>query len=355
MNYKLQLAKIDNDKQIRKLLADNPMPGSIQVSFEREPNFFNSLPIQGKKNQVIIAKKDEKVVAVGTRSIQEVFINKKRSNVGYLSNLRIDKKHREKGILTKGMTFLKHLDKGVDFYYSTIVDKNNIAKRIFLANKPDYPKFYNFGDLTTYVIPTSKRKVTNKIKIKKATNKDIKSLIHFVNNNGKNKNLFPYLSNVDFKRFFKPEDFIIAYNNNKITGIICIWNQLKIRQTVVKGYNITMQIIKPFYNLYCNIIGKYGLPKINKPFKYLYLSYIAVKDDDVDVFKDMLNYISNHTHSSASYLKFALHQRDKLNKALSDFKPIEYKSTLYICAWKNIDKIVEKLKGKVPFIEIARV
>jgi hypothetical protein len=84
------LATRANDADIRCLLRENPMPGQITLTLEREPDYFTDTGLPGTEKQTIIANEDGRVVCVGSCATRERFVNGQPHRVGYLGGLRLD-------------------------------------------------------------------------------------------------------------------------------------------------------------------------------------------------------------------------------------------------------------------------
>src|SRR5271155_2533424 len=90
--FEISLATQHDDADLRALLRDNPMSGSMQVTFEREPDFFAACSIRGHHCQVGIGRdlNSGRIVGLGTRSIAGAFINGRPAPFGWLSDLRLN-------------------------------------------------------------------------------------------------------------------------------------------------------------------------------------------------------------------------------------------------------------------------
>jgi hypothetical protein len=84
------LATLADDADIRLLLRENPMPGQITLTLEREPGYFADADLPGTEKQTIIANEGGRMVCVGNCAIRERFVNGKPRRVGYLGGLRLD-------------------------------------------------------------------------------------------------------------------------------------------------------------------------------------------------------------------------------------------------------------------------
>src|SRR5437763_13525040 len=85
--YRFDLAAAADDGDLRRVLAETPMPGRIAVSFRREPSYFAAAVVDGRFRQVIAARDrdDARIVGFGARSVGERYVNGRPTPVGYLS------------------------------------------------------------------------------------------------------------------------------------------------------------------------------------------------------------------------------------------------------------------------------
>src|SRR5512133_735822 len=109
------LARPEDDAALRRLLRENPMPGSISVTMEREPSYFRAAGVEGPFHQVAVGRYEEtgEVVGMGTRSIRPVYLNGEVRNVGYLGQLRVFRGAGSRALvgrgLARGFEFMKRL------------------------------------------------------------------------------------------------------------------------------------------------------------------------------------------------------------------------------------------------------
>ena len=59
------VATAEHDPLIRVLLRDNPMPGPIRISLEREPNYFAGAKIDGQESTTILSIENGRAVSPG--------------------------------------------------------------------------------------------------------------------------------------------------------------------------------------------------------------------------------------------------------------------------------------------------
>ena len=89
---KFEVAAQTDDADLRRLLRENPIAGSISLSFEREPNYFDASVVEGDFHQTIVARESDSgnVIAFGNRSIRPLYVNGEIQDIGYMSQLRVN-------------------------------------------------------------------------------------------------------------------------------------------------------------------------------------------------------------------------------------------------------------------------
>src|SRR5438552_11468240 len=109
--YQFDLATEADDADLRRVLAETPMPGRIAVSFRREPSYFAAAEVDGHFRQVVAGRDLDtgRLIGFGSRSIRRVFVNGQPADVGYLSALRLLPEHRNLGLMARGYAFFRKL------------------------------------------------------------------------------------------------------------------------------------------------------------------------------------------------------------------------------------------------------
>ncbi len=360
-NFSISLAIEDDEPRLRKLLKTNPIFGTISMFYQKEPNFFKAAWVGNQDLKTIVMKNDQKeIIAFQTTGIRDVYLGGVIRRIGYLTNLRVDKNFQGKGILKEGFDFIKKLDlqTKVPFYYSTVISANKKALRILAKPRRGGLNFIGQGTYLTkaLVIFNRKKEVSNKYKIIRGSKDKLNEIVDFLNIEGKKKNFFPHYTfadfGSDFLKDFKVEDFYLAFDSNEIVGVVGKWDQNNFKQNIIAGYSGFFR----FHNLF-NFFGLFlGLPKlpaVGQKLNFLYLSFIVVKNNDNQIFSDLLKSVYNDLiDSSYVYLVLGLHEKDPLISSLRDFFCITYKSTLFFNYWQE-PEILKKFNLGIPYFELA--
>ena len=86
----------DDDDALRRLLRENVMEGGISVSFRREPSYFLTSSVQGDQAEIYKGCNVEtgEIAVLGSRFRRAAYFNGKRETLGYLADLRLNRRYR---------------------------------------------------------------------------------------------------------------------------------------------------------------------------------------------------------------------------------------------------------------------
>ncbi len=364
--FTIDIATPDDDSAIRRLLAENPIPGGIRVTYCREPNYFYGCSIMGEFYQVMVCRSSSgKIAAVGLRSIRPMYINGAVENVGYISQLRIDPRYWGHGITRMGFRFARSLDqeKGATVYISSIIERNRIARAIFENRKHDvdFPFFHDFGRINTFVFILYKKKYSihnSDYTIEQGSSKTKKEIISFLQSEGSGYQFYPFYTYSDFSsnstRDFRIEDMCVVRYNGQIVGTMGLWDQSGFKQSVVDGYSGLMKFVKPLYNAAARIIRAKPLVPPGSVIHHAYASFLCIKNNDLNVSNLLLNRIYNEAELRGfSYLMLGLHEKSPLIAQARKYPHMIYRSRLYLMSWVDRELYIKSLDNRIPYVEVA--
>jgi hypothetical protein len=149
-----------DDAALRRLLREASMPGSIQISLEREPSYFDAANSEGGRYYTFCARDSVtgEVFAMGCRTVRELYVNGQPHLVGYLSQLRIAPRYRHLGrsLLRQGFALLNNARAKDETFFdiTTIVASNQNAKRLLECGLPYLPRYTPVEQILTFMLPT---------------------------------------------------------------------------------------------------------------------------------------------------------------------------------------------------------
>lgn len=364
---RFEVATHRDDAEIRRILRDNPLDGDVRLSFEREPDSFVAGATQGNRHQVVVLRDapDGPVVGMGSRSILEAWVNGRPSPIGYLSQLRVDRPHRGRArAILRAYAFMRelHADGAVPFYVTTIVEDNRAARRLLEANLPSMPRYRAVGRLVTLAVPLGRapRRRPPGVQVERATAGMLDEIAACLDRNGMRRQFAPHWTREVLEcprrcRGLAATDFFVARRAGRVAGCLARWDQRSFKQTVVKGYGARLRLARPAVNA----VGPwFGMPKLPAPGGVLhsvFLSHVAVDDDDPEVLVSLVaGAMAACRASDIACLVMGFAEQDPLLRAVTDaFTCQRYASLIYLVHWEDGAGAVAALDGRIPHPEVA--
>jgi hypothetical protein len=311
------LATRDDDAGIRRLLATNPMPGRIRVRFEREPSYFDGC---APRTDVLVARDGASVVGVACRTMQQLYVNGEVEEVGYLGQLRVDLAYRGRLLTARGYRVMRelHEQSPARGYYTTIVDGNAQAEGVLVRRTRGMMPCYRFLErLHTLAIPVerraSARRGTRRAVARRST-----------------QNLFPAR---------EPHGEVVTIDG----GSAALFDQRPYKQTVIDGYDRTLSLVRPLYNL----VARMKLPRPNVPLNHAYVTHFSAEDPHA-LIEAILARATGYDHVLVGFT-----ESDPALQIARRFKPVEYVSSIYTVAFDDGDDFHERLLARPRAVDIS--
>jgi hypothetical protein len=95
-------------------------------------------------------------------------------------------------------------------------------------------------------------------------------------------------------------------------------------------------------------------PKLGEEVPYFYLSFIAIDDDNIQVFRGLLRSAYNAAVGTGFlYAILALHERDPLLPALRDYSLTPFYGRLFCVSFDDGEDLIRQLDRRVPYLEAS--
>jgi hypothetical protein len=363
--FAITLAGRGDDAELRALLRDNPMNGSMQVTFEREPDFFAACTIRGSFHQVGVGRELEsgRIVGLGTRSIAEAFVNGRAVPFGWLSDLRLAPAYRGGTLVARGYRFLRQLhgDSRAELYGTMIFHDNQTALRTIAATRAGLPAYHDLGVMHCPGINLRRRKpaIAADCEIIRGRRELLPEIVDCLNRNNARKQFAPVHDVESFLhgnrwRDFQPLDFYVARRNDQVVGVIGRWDQSAFKQTRVISYGKRLRWMVPAANAVQSLLGAPAFPEPGQYVPFFYVSFIAVDQDDRGVFRALLREVYNGgVGSSFRYAMVGLHERDPLLTVLQEYSLTPFAGRLFCVCFADGEPAFRNLDDRVPYVEAA--
>jgi hypothetical protein len=363
--FAITLAERDDDAELRSLLRDNPMNGSMQVTFEREPDFFAACAIRGSFHQVGVGRELESghIVGLGTRSVAEAFVNGRPASFGWLSDLRLAPAYRGGTLVARGYRFLRQLhgDGRAKLYGTVIFHDNQTALRTIATARAGLPVYNDLGIMRCPGINLRRRKpvITANCETIRGRRELLPEIVDCLNRNNARKQFAPVHDVETFIhgnrwKDFQLSDFYVARRNDKVIGVVGRWDQTAFKQTRVISYGKRLRWMVPAANAVQSLLGAPAFPEAGQYVPFFYVSFIAVDQDDAEVFRALLREVYNDSvGSSFRYAMVGLHERDPLLAVLQEYSLTPFAGRLFCVCYADGEPAFRNLDDRVPYVEAA--
>lgn len=363
------LATERDDAGLRRLLRDNPMPGRLSLTFEREPNFFLAAGIEGDLHQTVVAidPATGNVAGLASRSAREAFVDGEVTRLGYLSQARVDPAYRGKTVLAGGWARMRELHEAepVPLYVTTIIADNALARRILEKDRPTKPCYRPRGELHTLALVPRRQRLrtllSGGLEVRRARDDMLPEIARCLQRNYRRYQFAPVwtadaLADPVRCRGLRPSDFLVALRAERIVGCLAIWDQQAFKQSVVRGYSRGLRVARPLLNAVSRVAPLPRLPAVGEAIAHAYLTHAASDDDEPLALVRLVERALHEVHGRGlSYVTMGLCSTNPmLEPVRRRFRPIVYRSIVYVVYWPDGEERVSKLSaGRVPHLEVG--
>ncbi|MDO8803865.1 MAG: hypothetical protein Q7R35_05510 [Elusimicrobiota bacterium] len=362
--YKYELATIDDEPRLRRILRDTEMPGHIALSLQREPDFFSALRVDGHFNQVVVARESatREIAVLGLRSVRRVFFDGEPADIGHIGGLRMVPGQRGGTLLARGYAFFRelHKDGRAPFYTTAIMSGNAHALRTITSGRCGLPAYVPAGENITAVIPAgpAAKAAAAGFEITRGTGETMPEILSFLRREGARRQFFPCLEAGDFAsgalKGLTPFDFYVAWKDGRIAGSVAAWDQGASRQVVVAGYGAAVGAARPFYNAFARLSGYPRLPEPGSRLNFRCASFIAIAGDEPPVLAALLGRIARDCVAEGRNLLLAgFHSGDPLLGVLGGFRHLRITSRAFLVAFEGADGLAARAGGRPHYFDIG--
>jgi hypothetical protein len=367
--FRFEVATANDDAELRHVLAATPMPGLISVSYRREPSYFGASVVSGGFHQVLAVRDADvnRIAGFVFRSVRTMFVNGRPEPVGYLSGLRALPEYRNRGLLARGVVYLRrlHADGRTKIYLVTIAEGNDEAIRILTSGRTGLPTLHPIGAYFGLAIPIPTRRRpeiqrVGDVTIQAARRDELPEIIEFLQKWGPRRQFFPDYCEADFFHegaTFKDldaADILLARRKDQLIGTIGSWDQHGFKQSIVEGYSTALKWVSPVYNLWSWVRGRPAIPRPGTELRYLTAAIPVVADENEEVFLALVRAVlAKASGGGQQYLMLGLHERDPLLSAARRLGGRTYTGLLYLACWQDGEELRKSLDDRVPYMEVG--
>jgi hypothetical protein len=366
--YSFGRADPADEPEIRRLVADTPMPGSITVRFEREPDYFLGCSVMGDVCDVLIARHepDGELAGCLCRTERTLWVNDEERRIGSIGQVRASRRHQGRWLLHRGLPLL-HAYGPADLLYTGVVARANARARAVLLERrpPGGVHARRLGGITTHGLLLRRGQgcwrrpsTIPGLAVDGATADDLPEVVSFLRRYGPRRQLFPAYRIADFVdgvrlRGLAPGDLGVARMAGSIVGVLGTWDQRAFKQDVVHAYAPALRRVGPAWDRLARLLSAPSLPSEGTALPAEFAVAACVVDDDPDVMRSLLCRAARRAaRRGSSFLLLGLADADPLVGALGRWPRISYDADLFAFSWSEREPGAW-FDGRVPFVEIA--
>ena len=344
--FSFDVASAADDGEIRALMRESALPGSVSLSFEREPDTSIAGRVEGHAHDFIVAREraSGRLAAIASRSVRDRFVNGSPARVGYLGQLRVHRDFRRAPFLIDGgFAFCRalHDRQPCQLYLASVVSENIAARRVLERGRAGWPAFAGVDGIVTFAVASRRAagRHSSSVAIFDGTEIGAAALAAFLWRHSARCQFSPCWNADDLSGNSLPglglENFVVATRGGSIAGCAAIWDQRSFKQIVVRGYSPGLRRARRALNLVAPLTGTPRLPPPGQELRFAFLSHLAVEHDDIEVGLQLIKEATRRAGAAElDYIALGLSERSPLAAAVSrGFRHRSYRTTLYAASW----------------------
>ncbi|MBM3273842.1 MAG: Rieske 2Fe-2S domain-containing protein [Candidatus Sericytochromatia bacterium] len=317
-----------------------PMKGSVEMYFDRAPDFFALCRLQGAGAKVAVVddKVPGRIAAAGAiADFPAVYVDGKVRQAAYACDLRVHPELRG-GLLVKRIyDFMSahSAEVGWDLGFTAIM-KGNDAMAAVLEGKGAVVTYRHMATMRNFTVQFLLRKRPPKgISVRPATEIDIPAMLDIWNRLQAGKHFAPVWTEasmrslLDESRGLKIGDYSLAFRGDRLTGLLLAWRQEGFKRMVVLGFSPEMQRMRRWYNPLARLLRLALIPGVGQAMPYFYATHPCAEtaDDLRALYVDVYN---RHRNPETLFFSTMLDTRDPLLPALDGFTTQHVDIELYL-------------------------
>lgn len=357
----IEPARPDDEAEIRALLREATVPGEVALSFQREPSYAAGERVIGREALTLVARHDGRLVAVASAVLRDLFLAGHPTEVAYLSLLRVARVAQGRGLVPRGLAALREhlLERGLAGAFATISTGNVGAERV-LIDRPGRRRrgFVAVADLRTLTFPAARRLDGGRAaSVRSATHADLDEVLAFLDRHGPKRDLFPVVERSELSGALPGltlADVLLARRGGSLRGVLAVWDQHTVRQTVVRGYGRRLTLAKPLLDAGRVLRGARALPRVGEALRVACASHVCVADADPGVANDLLRAAGRRAAAQGAHVvALTLATTDPLLPIAARRRHVAYGSRLVVLPLA--DPAFAARFERVPFVDAARL
>ena len=350
LRFSLSSREVESD--LRRLTREMPLRGPVTLAFEREPDFYHALEVEGDHVDVAAAHDGKRVVGFATQSLVMRYVNGSPDLVSYLGMARVEPRLRGRQVSPQAFRMFREVQKsqGVHHVFASVVATHS-GRHAFPDTPTDgIPGFRPVADLCTLVFPVNGRQIQalpDGIRI--AREDDAGQIVACLNRNNQPFQFSEVWNETNLQcsrrtRGLGIGDFLVVTRAGRVKGCVALWDQRAFKQTRIIDYSGLLGMARPLVNVFCGSLGKPKMPARGHLFEQVFISHLAVDNDERELTLKLLHSlrIEAARRGGISNLALGMSAADpRLETVRRAFRGLLYRSRLCRVFWPDMEPLAQ--------------
>lgn len=319
--YTLRFAYESDNEGIREIFESGSFPGAMEVKFLRGERPYESFRADGDEARILIIydNRENRTAAVGGAVLRREYINGKEERCAYLTGLKAHPDYMGKlPFIIKAYEVMGKELAHCGFCYTTVLDGNEAAVRMFEKRRRNIPLYRYMGHYTTYCFHGGKRRLALEVN----------------EMGGFDRVMETYFSDMSLVPAdhcyagFGDTTFYCVRERGEITACCFVGDQQRTKQYKMCSYG---GIYKALSKLPTRLFGYPEFPKPDSVIDHGVISYLYVRGNDDRLCRDFLYSVA--AEAGFSLLIWGAFENHPLCSALDHMRTVRYGSRLYEVVW----------------------
>jgi radical SAM superfamily enzyme YgiQ (UPF0313 family) len=366
---RFELAEPADDAALRRLLEDAPMDGQVRLAFTREPGYFDAARVEGARHATLVLRGPDgrSVLAMGSRSVRDVYVDGSPARLGYLGQLRWAPGHRPgRRQLAEGYRrmWATRLGDELPFDLTSVAADNLPARRLLERGLPGVPVYTPLAELETRVLRvrtglgwSGARGGRGAVVVRRATALDMSAMARLLDRDARSRRLAPRWSEEQLAELASGRLGrwcpVVLEEGGDVTGAAALWDQRALRQVVVHSYAPLLGRLRRWLNPLERLAGRPVLPPPGTTLPMGFVSHLSARD--AGALRALLAATLQTARAEGlRYLTLALTTGDPLLPELRRrFRGRAYRSVLYLVHEPGTDRPLGRTGAGDVRVEVA--